>query len=79
MLDAVAAFRKGAAIEIDAATQAGKTTLCMEAAVRFILPASWQGTHIGGLEGANTNSCPAYPVYLCHLLNRLRPPNHHTT
>eukprot|EP00892_Ulva_mutabilis_P000418 jgi/Ulvmu1/10377/UM061_0060.1 len=51
VLDTVAAFRKGAAIELVSATQAGKSTLCMEAAARFLLPTTWQGAHVGGLAG----------------------------
>lgn len=56
VLDAVAAFRKGAAIELVSSTQAGASTLCMEAAARFILPRSWQGAHVGGLDGVNRAS-----------------------
>lgn len=60
----VSACRKGSAVEILSSACGGGTTLCLHAALRFLLPSIWEGISIGGLDGVCMRLCMYLPPRL---------------
>lgn len=68
VLDMVTACRKGSAVEILSSACGGGTTLCLQAALRFLLPSIWEGISISGLDGVHV----ALRVFACSHLRLMQ-------
>ena len=64
LLDRAHACRRGNVVLIAGQPQSGKTLLCMLACIGFVLPATWKGVALGGLNSALPHAAPALATLL---------------